>query len=78
MHLDILSWGFPTLSWASVESGQLQLHGAISSPPNSYAIPATFPLELKTSYFWRVRPRAQGDAAPVAWSNTWSFYVDPG
>ncbi|HLC30384.1 MAG TPA: hypothetical protein VJM51_06360 [Dehalococcoidia bacterium] len=49
------------------------LHGGVTNPPNSYAIPAAFPLEASTPYFWRVRPRIQGDGTPVAWSATWSF-----
>lgn len=49
------------------------LHGGVTSPPNSYAIPASFPLEVGTTYYWRVRPRVQGAGTPVAWSATWSF-----
>ena len=49
------------------------LHGGVTSPANTYAIPASFPLEAGTSYFWRVRPRIQGDGEPVAWSDGWSF-----
>ena len=49
------------------------LHGAISTPPNAYAVPPTFPLESRTQYFWRVRPRIQGDGTPAAWSNTFQF-----
>ncbi|MEK7214616.1 MAG: hypothetical protein AAB289_03380, partial [Chloroflexota bacterium] len=48
-------------------------HGAASSPPNSYSIPNAFPLEGGAGYFWRVRPRIQGDGTPVAWSTTFNF-----
>ena len=43
-------------------------HGGVTSPPNSYTIPSGFPLERNTTYFWRVRPRVQGDGTPVDWS----------
>ena len=49
------------------------IHGGVSTPPNSYAVPADFPLEAATAYYWRVRPRVQGDGTSVAWSQTWSF-----
>lgn len=48
-------------------------HGALSDPENSYTIPSQFPLADETVYFWRVRPRVQGDGTPVAWSPTMSF-----
>lgn len=48
-------------------------HGGVTSPPNSYAVPSGFPLEVNTTYHWRVRPRVQGDGAPVAWLPAWSF-----
>ncbi|MBI4498911.1 MAG: hypothetical protein HY689_13545 [Chloroflexi bacterium] len=48
-------------------------HGGVTTPSNSYTIPVAFPLEPGTAYYWRVRPRVQGDGAPVAWSATWSF-----
>jgi len=49
------------------------IHGGQSTPANSYAIPTAFPLEAGSTYFWHVRPRVQGDGAPVAWSTTWTF-----
>ena len=52
--------------------GELR-HGAVSTPPNSYAVPSGFPLEPRTVYSWRVRPRIQGDGVPVAWSKLFSF-----
>lgn len=48
-------------------------HGGISNPPNSYTVPSAFPLDAGTSYYWRVRPRLQGDGIPVAWSNSFQF-----
>jgi len=48
-------------------------HGGVTTPPNSYAVPAAFPLEPGTPYSWRVRPRVQGDGAPVAWSEAFRF-----
>ena len=48
-------------------------HGGVTQPPNSYAIASGFPLEPATQYFWRVRPRVQGDGTPVAWGPSWSF-----
>jgi hypothetical protein len=49
------------------------LHGGATNPPNSYAIPASAPLQPALTYYWRVRPRIQGDGSPVAWSSTFSF-----
>lgn len=49
------------------------LHGGVTTPPNSYVIPAEFPLEHSTTYYWRVRPRVQGDGTPVEWSLAGSF-----
>jgi len=48
-------------------------HGGVSTPENSYTIPSAYPLESGTTYYWRVRPRVQGDGAPVPWSDAWSF-----
>ena len=49
-------------------------HGAATNPPNSWRVPI---IEPNTTYFWRVRPRVQGDGAPVAWGPTWSFSTPP-
>ena len=51
------------------------VHGGASSPPNSYVIPAAYPLELGEFYYWRVRPRIQGDGTPLPWSATYVFQV---
>lgn len=49
------------------------VHGGVTNPPNSYPVPAAFPLEDHTVYYWRVRPRVQGDGVPVAWPAANSF-----
>ncbi|GEM_PF-5701586 len=57
--------------------GELR-HGGVTSPPNSYTIPAAFPLEAGAAYYWRVRPRVQGDAAPLDWPASYSFKTPGG
>ncbi len=52
-------------------------HGGVTSPPRSYAIPGQFPLEAGQRYFWRVRPRVQGDGAPPPWTAP-STFLTPG
>lgn len=49
------------------------LHGGVTIPANSYTIPVQFPLEQATTYYWRVRPRVQGDGTPLPWSTASSF-----
>ena len=49
------------------------VHGGASTPPNSYVVPEAFPLEAGEIYYWRVRPRIQGDGAPLPWSTTYVF-----
>ena len=44
------------------------VHGGASTPPNSYVVPAAYPLEAGEFYYWRVRPRIQGDGDPLPWS----------
>ncbi|MCX6021176.1 MAG: S8 family serine peptidase, partial [Chloroflexi bacterium] len=51
----------------------LIIHGGITQPGNSYAVPAGFPLEPGKTYYWRVRPRVQGDGRPAPWPAPWSF-----
>lgn len=48
-------------------------HGGVTVPTNSYQIPSAFPLEPGTSYFWRVRPRVQGDGTTLPWPASSSF-----
>lgn len=48
-------------------------HGGVTNPPRSYAVSAAFPLEEGATYYWRMRPRVQGDGRPVAWSNAATF-----
>ncbi|MBI2886961.1 MAG: hypothetical protein HYY02_07110 [Chloroflexi bacterium] len=50
------------------------VHGGVSTPLNSWRTPE---LQPSTTYYWRVRPRVQGDGIPVAWSQTWSFSTAP-
>lgn len=61
----------PSTATAMVYSALI--HGGVTSPVNSYAVPSGFPLEDHTTYYWRARPRVQGDGSPVAWSSTFSF-----
>jgi len=49
------------------------VHGGLVSPLNSYQVRPAFPLEAGVRYYWRVRPRVQGDGQPVVWSRTFSF-----
>ena len=49
------------------------VHGGASTPPNSYVVPEAFPLEAGEIYYWRVRPRIQGDGDPLPWSATYVF-----
>ena len=46
------------------------IHGGVSNPTNSWQ---TLPLAEKTTYYWRVRPRIQGDGTPTIWDKVWSF-----
>ena len=55
------SIGAPFLYW------ELR-HGGMTTPMNSYTIPGQYPLEHAKNYFWRVRPRVQGDGIAVDWS----------
>ncbi len=64
----------PDTATASVYTGLI--HGGAAALPNSYQVPV--PLALDTPYTWRVRPRVQGDGAPVEWSRTFSFTVQSG
>ena len=44
------------------------VHGGLTG--NSYTIPARYPLEAGATYHWQVRPRIQGDGAPISWGGT--------
>lgn len=46
------------------------VHGGVSAPKNSWAAPV---LQARTTYYWRVRPRVQGDGEAVDWSRVFSF-----
>ena len=54
------------------------VHGGASTPANSYVVPAAFPLEAGEIYYWRVRPRIQGDGDPLPWSALNVFLAPPG
>ena len=51
------------------------IHGPLASPPNSYSVPVTAPLARGKTYYWRVRPRVQGDGKPLAWPDPWQIRV---
>lgn len=51
-------------------------HGGVTSPRNSYTVPSQYPLEEGATYFWRVRPRVQGDGAAVEWTAAASFSTE--
>ena len=53
------------------------VHGGASTPPNSYVVPAAYPLEAGEFYYWRVRPRIQGDGDPLPWSRI-NVFQTPG
>ena len=54
------------------------VHGGASTPANSYVVPEAFPLEAGAIYYWRVRPRIQGDGDPLPWSRTNVFQTPSG
>lgn len=49
------------------------LHGGVTNPTNSFT---GVQLEPGSTYFWRVRPRVQGDGRPVAWTDPFSFTTE--
>ncbi|GEM_PF-2844568 len=51
-----------------------RIHGGESRPFNSWAVPTSYPLEQGCRYYWRVRPRVQGNGTPVNWGQ--SFWFD--
>ena len=53
------------------------VHGGASTPPNSYVVPEAFPLEAGAIYYWRVRPRIQGNGDPLPWSRI-NVFQTPG
>ena len=54
------------------------VHGGASTPPNSYVVPEAFPLEAGAIYYWRVRPRIQGDGDALPWSRINVFQTPSG
>ncbi len=51
------------------------IHGAIPNPKNSYTVPPSAALQKSTTYYWRVRPRIQGDGTPMPWTEPWFVRV---
>ena len=49
------------------------VHGGASKPMDSWVVPASATLQTGVKYYWRVRPRVQGDGVPVAWGQPASF-----
>ena len=50
------------------------VHGGESVPAHSWTVPLGFELP-PVPHFWRVRPRIQGDGAPLPWTSAFSFSV---
>ncbi|MCX6023005.1 MAG: hypothetical protein NTZ05_15000 [Chloroflexi bacterium] len=46
------------------------VHGGLAQPHNSWTTPQ---LEPEVAYYWRVRPRVQGDGTPTDWAGPWRF-----
>ena len=66
---------FDTNPFTAVASVYMNfVHGGESRPFNSWAVPGSYPLEQKCRYYWRVRPRVQGNGTPVNWGQ--SFWFD--
>lgn len=55
----------PSTAIASVYTNLV--HGGESRPLNSWTVPSTHPLDPGWRYYWRVRPRVQGNGTPVDW-----------
>ena len=66
---------FKTGSGAIASVWQNLVHGGVTNPPNTWYTPQ---LQSGATYYWRVRPRVQGDGTPVSWSPTWSFTTPGG
>ena len=49
------------------------VHGGLTDPLDSYLVPEDSPLRDNMPYYWRVRPRVQGDGTPVGWSSIYRF-----
>ncbi|MBM2826526.1 MAG: hypothetical protein HW403_590 [Dehalococcoidia bacterium] len=48
-------------------------HGGVTVPPNSYSVSTSSRLEPGATYYWRVRPRVQGDGTAIEWSRARRF-----
>lgn len=51
------------------------IHGGITTPKNSYTVPVSAKLQPATTYWWRVRPRIQGDGTPLPWTEPWFIRI---
>jgi len=49
------------------------INGGATNPLNTYRVPTEYPLDGNSIYYWRVRPRVQGDGRPTPWGRTWDF-----
>ena len=69
-------WDDPTNPATAIASVYWNLvHGGETNPLNSWTVPEGFGLNAQSTYYWRVRPRVQGDGTEVAWSTTWTFHT---
>lgn len=60
-------------NWAKASVYWELVHGGLTTPLNSYTVPEAYALQPATVYYWRVRPRVQGNGAGAAWSDAASF-----
>jgi len=67
-------FGDNTWRWHNLVHGAVKHHEGEAQLTNIWFIPQE--LDAGT-YYWRVRPRVQGDGTPAKWGPTWSFRVDP-
>ena len=49
------------------------VHGGEARPANSWTVPGRYPLEPATRYYWRLRPRVQGNGQASEWSALFYF-----
>ncbi|MCX6024302.1 MAG: hypothetical protein NTZ05_21760 [Chloroflexi bacterium] len=52
------------------------VHGGVTDPLLSWTVPRDAPLDAGAVYYWRVRPRVQGDGTPVDWGAAWTFQTE--
>lgn len=49
------------------------VHGGQTQPVDSWVVPPSARLQTGTRYYWRVRPRVQGNGTPVNWGVSFWF-----